>query len=204
MYYETSSSGGSAFAVVFAIIFISIFLYAIPYFAIAWKMFKKAGFNGWEALIPFYNTYVFGVISHKEMWMVWTTVILSAVSSQPVIPFLGIVYFVFYIILLSGYVKQYSAGIGFWLLYIFLPFIAIFKVNDVNYIGTPIASAPHPTGAPAPATGMAASPIGANPMAPAASASPTAAPTDVPQPAPTPVTNPEPPKDPSEPQNPQA
>lgn len=33
-----------------------------------WKLFKKAGKNGWEALIPFYNTYVLVEIAGLNWW----------------------------------------------------------------------------------------------------------------------------------------
>ena len=34
----------------------------------AWKLFEKAGRNGWETLIPYYNLYVFLVIIKKPKW----------------------------------------------------------------------------------------------------------------------------------------
>lgn len=33
-----------------------------------WKLFKKAGKQGWEAIIPFYNTYVLVEISGLNWW----------------------------------------------------------------------------------------------------------------------------------------
>lgn len=33
-----------------------------------WKLFKKAGKNGWEAIVPFYNTYVLVEIAGLNWW----------------------------------------------------------------------------------------------------------------------------------------
>lgn len=46
---------------------IAILIIVIPlcifYICGLWKLFKKAGKNGWEALIPYYNTYILCEIS---------------------------------------------------------------------------------------------------------------------------------------------
>ncbi len=51
-------------------IFIGIIVFAILilYFVGLWKLFKKAGKNGWEAIIPFYNTWVLVEISGLAWW----------------------------------------------------------------------------------------------------------------------------------------
>lgn len=49
--------GGSIF-----ILLLVIALYVV-YVIGLWKLFKKAGKQGWEAIIPFYNTYVLVEIS---------------------------------------------------------------------------------------------------------------------------------------------
>lgn len=38
------------------------------YIVCLWKLFKKAGKNGWEALIPFYNTWVLVEIAGLNWW----------------------------------------------------------------------------------------------------------------------------------------
>ena len=40
----------------------------IVYLVGLWKLFKKAGRNGWEAIIPFYNTWVLAEISGVAWW----------------------------------------------------------------------------------------------------------------------------------------
>ena len=58
--------GGSILAIVIvSLIVLAIYvLYVIG----LWKLFKKAGKNGWEAIIPFYNTYVLVEISGLNWW----------------------------------------------------------------------------------------------------------------------------------------
>lgn len=45
-----------------------IMAYLVFYIVCLWKLFKKAGKNGWEALIPFYNTYVLVEIAGLNWW----------------------------------------------------------------------------------------------------------------------------------------
>ena len=40
-----------------------------------WKLFKKAGRNGWEAIVPFYNMYVLTEISGQNGWLFLLTLI---------------------------------------------------------------------------------------------------------------------------------
>lgn len=56
-YFIAMLLGGSVF-----ILLLVIALYAV-YVIGLWKLFKKAGKQGWEAIIPFYNTYVLVEIS---------------------------------------------------------------------------------------------------------------------------------------------
>jgi hypothetical protein len=39
-----------------------------------WKTFKKAGLKGWEAIVPFYNTFTLVRVAGLELW--WFVVIL--------------------------------------------------------------------------------------------------------------------------------
>ena len=61
-YFMAMLLGGSVF-----ILLLVIALYAV-YVIGLWKLFKKAGKQGWEAIIPFYNTYVLVEISGLNWW----------------------------------------------------------------------------------------------------------------------------------------
>ena len=89
--------------------------------------------------------------------MVWTAIILSLTGFVPVLQIFGIAVLVFYIILLSGFIQHYSAGLGFWLAYIFLPIVAVFLVDKVDYIGEGVATAGAASSAPAAQKAKAAS-----------------------------------------------
>lgn len=47
---------------------ILVIAYLIFYLVCLWKLFKKAGKNGWEAIIPFYSTYVLVEIAGLNWW----------------------------------------------------------------------------------------------------------------------------------------
>ena len=47
----------------------NVSLFRIIFYIIGlWKLFKKAGKNGWKAIIPFYNTYVLVEIAGLNWW----------------------------------------------------------------------------------------------------------------------------------------
>ncbi len=58
--------GGSI--VLFSILGIILITCLILYIVSLWKLFKKAGKNGWEAIIPFYSTYVLIEIAGLNWW----------------------------------------------------------------------------------------------------------------------------------------
>ena len=56
-------------AVIFLVILVLILLaYAIFLIVCQWKLFKKAGKNGWEAIVPFYSTWVLVEIAGLNWW----------------------------------------------------------------------------------------------------------------------------------------
>lgn len=66
-YYNSSNLGSSAAAgvgigLLLFYIFFCLAIYAFSAICL-WKVFKKAGRNGWEAIIPIYNTWVLFEIS---------------------------------------------------------------------------------------------------------------------------------------------
>lgn len=96
---------------IYILFWISIITYRI---IIRWKTFKKAGKNGWEALIPIYSTWTLFEISGYPGYL-----ILFAL-----IPYAGfIVVFVFKIMAAISLAKKFKKEDAFCLLLIFLPII---------------------------------------------------------------------------------
>jgi hypothetical protein len=62
----TQTSGtGSVFGIVIACLF------AIVMIAAMWKVFTKAGYPGWAAIVPFYNTYtLLKIVGRPGWWLV--------------------------------------------------------------------------------------------------------------------------------------
>lgn len=75
--YASSASTFMGMAIGFAI-FVIILAIAIAVLMIIayWKMFKKAGKNGWEAIIPYYNSWTLNDISGAH-WIWWIVLIVS-------------------------------------------------------------------------------------------------------------------------------
>ena len=72
-----------------------------------WQTFKKMGREGWESIVPFYNTYVLFETLYGNGWQFLTLLI----------PFYGIyVYFKLWIDVAAGFNKTTGFGIGLALL----------------------------------------------------------------------------------------
>ena len=69
-----------------------------------WKLFKKAGKNGWEAIVPFYNTYVLIEIAGLNWWY-----FLIAISGT-ILSFVGLDS-------LSDLASLASAAVNFFIFY---------------------------------------------------------------------------------------
>ena len=89
-----------------------------------WKIFEKAGEEGWKAIIPVYSGVVMLKIIGKPTW--WIILLL--------IPYVNIVFGIWTINLLS---KSFGKNEGFTALLIFFGFIffPIMAFSDMKYIG---------------------------------------------------------------------
>lgn len=97
-----------------------------------WKIFKKAGRNGWEAIIPIYNVVVlFQITGINPLHILW--VLLPLVGS--------IVFFVFVIKAMINLAKSFGKSTGFAVGLIFLPLIfeAILAFDSSTYTALPEA-----------------------------------------------------------------
>lgn len=63
--FETSSSGGAGLGFMF-LMWLAIWVLAI---VALWKVFEKAGYEGWKSIIPFYNAYILFEIAGMNGWM---------------------------------------------------------------------------------------------------------------------------------------
>lgn len=52
----------------FILLFIPFIIALVIYFIGLWKLFQKCGYNGWEAIIPFYNSWILLKISGLNSW----------------------------------------------------------------------------------------------------------------------------------------
>ena len=60
-------------------------IYYILYIIAGWKLFEKAGEQGWKALIPIYNSYIYYKIVGMKKWF-WAVLIVSFVKSDIKLP----------------------------------------------------------------------------------------------------------------------
>ena len=87
-----------------------------------WRIFEKAGRQGWEGIIPIYNIYVILKIVGKPGW--WLLLFL-----------VPIVNFVIQIVVYIDLAKKFGKGTGFGLGLVFLGFIflPILAFGDAQY-----------------------------------------------------------------------
>lgn len=136
-YTTTNTSNEGVFAAVMAMMGV-ILLIAIPLIVFTivclWKVFEKAGVEGWKAIIPFYNSWILAEIAGKPGW--WG--IVGVAGFIPVIGWIAsIAAFVLGIIISIELAKSFGKDTAFAILLIFLPFIgyAMLGFGDAKYIG---------------------------------------------------------------------
>lgn len=96
----------SVYSVWFALIFL---ISILP----MWKIFEKAGQDGWKSIIPIYNTIILLKICGLSPWLV-------------ILIFIPYVKFILAIIIWYNLSKAFGKGIGFTLGLIFLDVIFLF------------------------------------------------------------------------------
>lgn len=123
---ETSSSSGGM--IVYMIIMLAVAVFSI---VAMWKVFKKAGKEGWAALIPIYNLVVLfqisGIDPKKLFWFL--------------LPFIGqIIVFVYLIMAYIKLAKAFGKSSGFaaGLMFLNVVFMGILAFDDSVYSGTSV------------------------------------------------------------------
>ena len=95
-----------------------------------WKFYKKCGKNGWEALIPFYNTWTLLEISGLNWWyfliLLAPSIISIVIGSTVINTLLSLAtFFVYFLIYYNIAKKTKQNEILFGVLGIFVPYIAV-------------------------------------------------------------------------------
>lgn len=132
--YTTSVATGAVAGTVTAVIIVyAIIMLAITAFSIValWKIFKKAGKEGWIALVPFYNLYTLFEITWGNGWL-FLLIFLS------IIPIVGaIAVFVILIITDVKLAKVFgkSGGFAVGLVFLSVIFMGILAFDKSEYVG---------------------------------------------------------------------
>ena len=127
----------TGFSVIF-ILTLCLFIFAGLILTVVgeWKVFKKAGKNGWEALIPYYNTWVLCEIADSKWWFFLIIIAGSLLSGSSIGGLLGLAalvatYFVNYNIARKFGKEPVGFAFGLTLLpFIFYP---ILGMGDATY-----------------------------------------------------------------------
>lgn len=175
----------SIITTIIAIVLVMVVLYLIPGIICYWKLYKKAGRGGWEAIVPFYGNIVMAQIGKKPVWIAILAVVTHLLGSglpsdySAVKNILFLATLALYIILLVSFFKQYTMSAGHAVLVVLLPIIAMFTLGKVQYKGA-LAAAPQAAAQPFAQPVLAAAP--AQPQAFAAQQPTPFAPPVAPQP----------------------
>jgi signal peptidase I len=87
---------GMGMLLVFLLILIA---FVVAYIIGLWKLFKKCGKDGWEAIVPFYNTYVLVEIAGLNWWYFLIAIagtIFSSLGILGQLASMAVNFFVFY------------------------------------------------------------------------------------------------------------
>jgi len=157
--YDVDSSGLYALfaglGVFMIIIFLAILALAIVCIVAQWKLFKKAGKKGWEAVVPFYSTWILIEIAGLNWWY-----FLIAVAGT-IISLLGIEglgwlttiagYFVNFLVFYNIARKTRQNEILYGILGIFVSFVPVLILGfskNITYESSIEVSPNGPIGAP--------------------------------------------------------
>lgn len=121
---ETQDAGSIA-AIIAGLGIFLLFFFALIIFIVVchWKIFTKAGQEGWKCLIPFYNTYIqLQITKQPTIWLLYFF-----------IPFVNIYFAIKHV---HGLSKAFGKDVGFTLGLLFLSpvFIAILAFGDSKYV----------------------------------------------------------------------
>jgi len=120
----------AALSIILIPLIIFIIGFSIVTIVAQWKFFKKCGKNGWEALIPFYNTWVMVELSGLNWWyfliLLAPTIITITIGNIVINNLFSLAtFFVYFLIYYYIAKKTKQNEILFGILGIFVSFIPI-------------------------------------------------------------------------------
>lgn len=120
----------AALSIILIPILLIIIAFSIVTIIAQWKFFKKCGKNGWEALIPFYNTWTLLEISGLNWWyfliLLAPTIITILIGGNAINTLFSLAaFFVYFLIYYNIAKKTKQNEILFGILGIFVPYVAI-------------------------------------------------------------------------------
>jgi hypothetical protein len=111
--------------VVFIVLILAVVLaIVVLMYSALWKIYTKAGKNGWAAIVPIYNVIIFLEIIGKPWWWLFLWMI----------PYLGLIWSIWgWNLMVKSFGKSSYFTFGIFLLpYIFIPILAF---GDSRYRG---------------------------------------------------------------------
>lgn len=112
------------YAAIVSALMVPILIIGVILIISLWKIFQKAGYQGWEAIVPIYNIYILLKIVGKPWW--WLLLMC--------IPYVGLIWQIWSYNMLS---KSFGKTEGFTAGLVLLPFIffPILGFGDARYLG---------------------------------------------------------------------
>ena len=132
----TATGIGAILGAFFGVIMIVAIAIAVVQIIAMWKVFTKAGEQGWKAIIPFYNIAILYKISGMSPWLVLLYIGLLI----PIINiFVTIAIAVMSLYQVINLAKAFNKSTGFTVGLILIPFVfyLILGVGKSEYIGFP-------------------------------------------------------------------
>ncbi len=111
-------------------VLISALLILIVTAAGMWKIFKKAGYEGWECIVPIYNAIIFLRIIGKPWWWIFLLIV----------PYVSIIFHIWCANMLSksfGKNEGFTVGL-FFLYFIFIPILGFGSAEYEGPYGDPV------------------------------------------------------------------
>lgn len=126
MYLDDSMALYNTYANLYSnpIVLILVIVFSLITIVGMWKMYQKAGYHGWECLIPFYSAYIQTKIAMGNGWLF-------------LIGLIPIANIIFNIILAIKTADVFGKGIGFAILLYLFPIIGypILGFGNAEYYG---------------------------------------------------------------------